>query len=165
MRQALLFTLLLVSRCQSWGDFGNPESKDTSRSGGVCTGPIASVTVTAGGTNFISLPAVTATGSGSGATFNALLTATTVASYTVTAPGSAYTGPVFSGSVSISGGGGTGASANATASYQIASYTVNAAGSGYQNGGPYPVPVRYTRSGKYYGLERRNQHSERACDR
>lgn len=80
MRPSLLMMVLLLTRCQSWGDFGNPETKKTSQSSGTRTGPIASVTVTSGGTNFTTLPAVTATGPGSGATFTAALTGTTVAS-------------------------------------------------------------------------------------
>ncbi len=141
LRYCILFTALLC-HCQSWEGFDKPAASKSDA--GTCTGPIASVTVTSGGTNFTTLPTVTAIGAGSGATFTAALTGTTVASYTVTAAGSGYAGPVFSGTLDISGGGGTGASANVTASYQIISYTVNAPGSGYQNGGPYVVPVTGT---------------------
>ena len=142
MLRPILFCCVLLCGCQSWEGFdrpGNSQSAGTTSS--TCTGPIASVTVTSGGTNYTTLPTITAVGSGSGAIFSSLLTATTVAGLTLTAGGSGFAGAVFGGSVDFTGGGGTGASANATASYQIISYTVNMPGSGYQNGGPYPVPV------------------------
>lgn len=139
-RHYLLFTLILC-HCQSWEGFDKPASSKSDAATGTCTGPIASVMVTSGGTNFTTVPTITANGSGTGATFSALLTATSVASLTLTAGGSGFAGAVFGGSVIFTGGGGTGASASATASYQIISYTVNMPGSGYQNGGPYPVPV------------------------
>ena len=110
LRSLLILSTVILCHCQSWEGFDKPAATQSGASAAnACTGPIASISVTAGGTNFTALPTITAVGSGSGATFSSLLTATTVASYTVSTAGSGFTGPAFSGSISVTGGGGSGA--------------------------------------------------------
>ncbi len=74
------------------------------------TNAIASITVTAGGSGYLSAPTVTITGNGTGATAVAHLTADAVTSVTVSAGGTAYDN---STTISFSGSSGTGAAATA----------------------------------------------------
>jgi len=76
-----------------------------------CSGCVAAVSVTTGGTGYTSAPTVSFTGGGgSGAAGTANVTGTIVTSVTITAAGSGYTSAP---TVSFSGGGGSGATASA----------------------------------------------------
>jgi hypothetical protein len=72
------------------------------------TNGVASITVTAGGSGYISAPTVTITGPGTGATATAVLTGDAVTSVTVDTAGSAYD---YTTAISFSGGSGAGATA------------------------------------------------------
>ncbi|MBK1868249.1 phage tail sheath C-terminal domain-containing protein [Aestuariivirga sp. YIM B02566] len=72
---------------------------------------VVSIAVTAGGTGYTTVPNVTITGDGSGATAHAVLTAGVVTSIVVDSQGAGYT---TAPTVTIAGGGGTGATATAT---------------------------------------------------
>lgn len=89
------------------------------------SGGIASITVTNGGINYTSAPAVTFTGGGgSGAAATATLTGSNVTAVTVTSPGTGYTAAP---TIGFTGGGGSGAGATAsiTLNGTSANYIIN----------------------------------------
>jgi hypothetical protein len=94
------------------------------------SGVVQSVTVSAGGTGYTSVPTVTFTGGGgTGAAARAVLTPTGVGAGAVGAGGTGYTTPP---TVTLTGGGGTGATATATVvSGAVTAITITAAGTGY----------------------------------
>jgi hypothetical protein len=95
---------------------GNPTgySAVTRHTGATASNTIGSVTVTAGGTGYTSVPTVVFTGGGgSGAAGTAVLTAQVVTSVTITNAGTGYTS---NPTVSFTGGGGSGATATAARS-------------------------------------------------
>lgn len=86
------------------------------------TGPISSVTVTAGGTGYLTPPTITISGNGgTGAILTAVLTGNSVTSVTVTNGGTNYALPM---TLNFSGGSGTGAAATAN----VANINVTTAG-------------------------------------
>jgi uncharacterized repeat protein (TIGR01451 family)/fimbrial isopeptide formation D2 family protein len=72
---------------------------------------VRSITVLTGGSGYTSAPNVAITGTGTGATANAVITGGVITAIVVTNPGTGYTATP---SVAITGGGGTGATASAT---------------------------------------------------
>lgn len=75
------------------------------------TGPISTVTVTNGGSGYLTPPTISIGSTGTGAVLTANLTAGVVTSVTVTNGGTGYSPPI---SLSFSGGSGFGATASAT---------------------------------------------------